>query len=227
MIPIRDNLHRRRFPLITFLLITGNILLFLYQSTLPRRELEAFFYQFGLVPAFISEPILALRLSVFSGLIQPFFTSMFLHANWGHLLGNMWALWIFGDNVEDELGPVRFLLFYLLSGLGAGILHFFTNIHSIIPTIGASGAIAGIMGAFMLFFPRAKIVTIVPIIFFFTLVNIPAFIYLGIWFFSQLYFGALTFGMGSAGGIAWWAHVGGFLFGIFILPLFRRHRYGG
>lgn len=226
MIPIRDNLYRKRFPLTTLVLISINVFIFLYQQTLPGRELERFYYEFGLVPAFISEPILALRLGVGTGLLQPFFTSMFLHANWGHLLGNMWALWIFGDNVEDSLGKIRFLFFYLFTGLGAGLFHFFTNFYSLIPTIGASGAIAGVMGAFMILYPRARIVTLVPIIFFFTLVNIPAFIYLGIWFLSQLYFGTLTLGLGSAGGIAWWAHIGGFVLGIFMLPYFRRFRHG-
>lgn len=224
MIPIRDNLYRRSFPFVTLLLILANALIFFYQKTLPPRAVEHFFYQYGLVPGLITEPFIALRLGLASGLIRPFFTSIFLHANIGHLLGNMWALWIFGDNVEDHMGPFKFLLFYTLSGIGAGLIHFLTNIHSLVPTIGASGAIAGIMGAFMILYPRARIVTLLPIIFFYTIVNIPAFIYLGIWFFSQLYFGALTLGAATAGGIAWWAHIGGFIIGLFILPYFRRKK---
>lgn len=222
MLPIRDNLYRRRFPIITILLIITNILIFLYQKTLSMQELELFFFQFGLVPAFIRQPSLAIDLGFSGGIIGPFFTSIFLHANMGHLIGNMWALWIFGDNVEDNMGGISFLLFYILSGLGAGLLHFLTNSSSLIPTIGASGAIAGVMGAFLFLYPRAGIVTLVPLFFFFTLVTIPAFIYLGIWFLSQLYFGAIALGTGSAGGIAWWAHIGGFLFGPFLLPYFRR-----
>lgn len=224
MIPIRDNLYRRNFPFITLLLILINCLIFFYQKTLPPREIDYLFYQYGLVPGLITEPLMALRLGLTGGLVRPFFTSIFLHANLGHLLGNMWALWIFGDNVEDHMGSFKYLLFYILSGLGAGLLHFITNIHSLVPTIGASGAIAGIMAAFLILYPRARIVTLLPIIFFYTLVNIPAFIYLGIWFLSQLYFGALTLGTDSAGGIAWWAHLGGFFMGLFILPYFRRQR---
>ena len=145
---------------------------------------------------------------------------MFLHGGFWHLLGNMWSLYIFGDNVEDRLGPLRYLLFYLLCGFLSGISHLFINWHSQVPTIGASGAIAGVMGAYLLIFPRAKVLTLIPVFFIPYFVNIPAFLFLGFWFLIQFISAAGS--SGQAGGVAWWAHIGGFLFGMIFVKLFLK-----
>jgi len=168
------------------------------------------------------EPITAVAL--------PFIASMFLHGGWLHLIGNMWYLWIFGDNVEDRLGHVRFLLFYLLCGIGAGIAHTLLNPASRIPSIGASGAIAGVLGAYFVTFPFAKVLTVVPILFFVQILEIPAILVLGLWFLMQFLYGTASLAVATSantGGVAWWAHVGGFLIGIVLLRLMgRRSRYG-
>jgi membrane associated rhomboid family serine protease len=151
--------------------------------------------------------------------VLPFFTSLFLHGGFLHLLGNMWFLYIFGDNVEDRFGHLRYLAFYLLCGLAAGASHLVLNWHSNVPTIGASGAIAGVMGAYLILYPRAKVLTLLPLFFFFTFVELPAFLFLGIWFLFQFLIAAAA--AGQAGGIAWGAHIGGFIFGIVFLKLFE------
>jgi membrane associated rhomboid family serine protease len=163
----------------------------------------------------------------------PFLTCMFLHGGWAHILGNMWSLWIFGDNVEDVMGPWRFLAFYLLTGVAAGLTHYFLNAHSAVPTVGASGAIAGVLGAYFILFPRAQIVVLVPIFFFPFFFQLPAVTYLLFWFLSQLVGGAIA-GLSSAqvSGIAFWAHVGGFVAGVVLHRLFmypqreRPRRFG-
>jgi membrane associated rhomboid family serine protease len=153
----------------------------------------------------------------------PFLTSMFLHGGWLHIITNMWALWIFGDNVEDRMGPVRFLIFYLLCGLFAGITHWFMNPDSTIPTVGASGAIAGVMGAYFILFPRSRVIVLLPILFIPLFFELPAIVYLGIWLFSQLFSGTLSVAATSdVAGIAWWAHVGGFIAGMLLHFLFIR-----
>ena len=154
----------------------------------------------------------------------PLFSSMFLHGGWLHLIGNMWVLWIFGDNVEDRLGHLKYLGFYLLSGLAAALLHIFTNLHSTVPTIGASGAIAGVMGAYFRFFPFARVETLIPPFILGPFFELPAILFLGFWFILQFYNGALSLGMRGEGfaGVAWWAHVGGFAFGA-IIGLFSRN----
>jgi membrane associated rhomboid family serine protease len=152
-------------------------------------------------------------------------SSMFLHGGWMHIIGNMWSLWIFGDNVEDRMGRGGFLLFYLLSGLAAGAVHVVTNPASRVPTVGASGAIAGVMGAYLLLFPHASVVTMVPIFFFLQVVEIPAVFFLGFWFLSQLFSGTLSLAAAGpqAAGVAWWAHIGGFVVGfLWAVPLRRR-----
>jgi len=150
---------------------------------------------------------------------------MFLHGGWMHFISNMWSLWLFGDNVEDCMGHLRFLIFYLLCGLAAGFIHFMFNPTAQVPTIGASGAIAGVMGAYFVMFPTARVITLVPIFFLPYFIEIPAVFYLGIWFMMQLFSGMFSLVLPTgAGGIAWWAHVGGFLFGILVLPFFRRRR---
>ena len=150
---------------------------------------------------------------------------MFLHGGWAHIIGNMWTLWIFGDNVEDRMGPFRFTVFYLLCGLVAGVVHYFTNADSDVPTVGASGAIAGVLGAYFVLFPRSQIVVMVPIFFYPLFFEVPAVTYLLFWALSQVFSGTLALaGPVEVGGVAWWAHVGGFSAGLLLHPLFIRPR---
>jgi membrane associated rhomboid family serine protease len=227
MIPFRDNIPSRTTPFITVFLILANIAAFLFESSLGPRTLDAFILTFGVIPARVlswpalGEPLTAVALT--------FITSMFLHGGWMHLIGNMWYLWIFGDNIEDRLGHFRFLLFYLLCGIGAGIVHTILNANSVIPSVGASGAIAGVLGAYMVSFPHAKVLTILPILFFIQIIEIPALIVLGFWFLMQFFYGTASLAVATAsntGGVAWWAHVGGFLIGLILIGMMaRRPRY--
>ncbi len=222
MIPIRDSVPRRGIPFVTWGLILFNVLIFLYQLQLTRYELLMLFYTYGIVPDFfirgnVSVPIIFPPLTLI--------TSMFIHGGFGHLLGNMWILWLFGDNVEERMGSFSFLIFYLLSGVTAGVFHIFTNIASQVPTIGASGAIAGVMAAYLFIYPFARVLAVFPIFFFPYFINLPSFIYIGIWFLVQVYYGTLALGADPAyGGIAWWAHIGGFLFGAFFFRFFLKKR---
>jgi membrane associated rhomboid family serine protease len=161
----------------------------------------------------------------------PMLTSMFLHGSWLHIIGNMWALWIFGDNIEDHLGHFTYLIFYLVCGLAAGVAHILLNVGSNVPTVGASGAIAGVMGAYFVLYPKARVLTIVPLIVFFTFWRLPAWVVLGYWFLIQFLSGAATsIGESGGGGIAFWAHVGGFVAGIILIKMLperaQRYRYG-
>jgi hypothetical protein len=218
MIPIRDAVRSSQFPIINSLIIAANVLVFFWQLMQgPRLEEALFFY--GIVPVRYSSPEVAAHFTSFQQFF-PFITSMFLHGGFLHILGNMWFLYIFGDNIEDRIGHIRYLVFYLLCGVAAGLIHLFTNWDSEIPTIGASGAIAGVMGAYLLLFPRAKIMTLIPIFFFFQFFEIPAFIFLGYWLLIQLLSAGLT--GGGAGGIAWWAHIGGFVAGMIAVKIFDR-----
>jgi len=180
-------------------------------------HLDRFIYIYGLVPARYAIPQIATYFTAGQQLFA-LISFMFLHGGFWHLLGNMWSLYIFGDNVEDRLGPLRYLLFYLLCGFTSGLSHLFLNLNSNVPTIGASGAIAGIMGAYFILHPRSKILTLIPILFIPYFIEIPAFFFLGIWLLFQLVNAAGSYGGGS--GIAWWAHIGGFVFGIIFLKLF-------
>jgi membrane associated rhomboid family serine protease len=205
----------------TWTLIALNILVFLYQSALPEALENEFVYLFGLVPARFSHPEWAMWVGFPVDNYWPFLTSIFLHGSWLHLLGNMWTLWIFGDNVEDRMGPFNFLLFYLLCGIAASSMQFFVNVESTIPIVGASGAIAGVLGAYFKMFKHSQVIVFFPVIiipFFFT---IPAVLYLVIWFVSQLIPGWMSLGQsGDVGGVAWWAHIGGFVFGLLVYRLF-------
>jgi len=215
MIPLRDTIPSATVPVVTRALITANVVTFLYQSGLGRTAGEAFVRTWGLVPRHVHADHLAT--------LTPFFTSMFLHGGWMHLIGNMLYLNIFGDNVEDRLGHVRFLALYLVGGLIAGIAQIAFDPHSSVPMVGASGAIAGVTGAYFLFFPHARIVTLVPIFVFIQIVELPAVFFLLVWFLFQLLLG---FGSLSAhttdGGVAFWAHIGGFLAGMALGPLLAR-----
>jgi len=222
MIPFRDNIPSRTFPLTTLVLILINVLVFFYELSLGRA-LVPFIEQYGVTPtAVFSWPRSDASLLTVA---LPFFTSMFLHGGWLHLIGNMWYLWIFGDNVEDRLGHVTFLIFYLLSGLGAGIVHTVLNPETVVPSVGASGAIAGVLGGYLVSYPFAKVLTLVPIFIFLQVVEIPALIVLGFWFVMQFFYGTASLAATSAnntGGVAWWAHVGGFVIGMLLIGLFPR-----
>src|SRR5437899_6968476 len=220
MLPIGDTIPARNPPVGTWLLILANSVVFLFELMMPQPSLEQLFHLFGIVPARYTHPDWALSAGLPLGDYWPFLTSMFLHGGWLHIIGNMWTLWIFGDNVEDRLGPVRYLGFYILCGLAAGAMHLATVIGGVhlgilhsadlnMPTIGASGAIAGVMGAYMVTYPRARVLTLVPILFFIEFVNLPAWLFLGIWFLLQFFSGSFGLLAGSQGfgGVAWWAHV--------------------
>ena len=207
MIPLRDTQPSLSKPLVTGLLIAVNILVFLYEFSLDPFSLNHFIVEYGLVP----------------GRFQylDLFSSIFLHGGWFHLLGNMWFLWIYGDNVEDVLGHQKYLLFYILCGVAAGMVQVLTNPGSRIPTVGASGAIAGVMGAYLIKFPRAKILTLVPIFIFVTTMEIPAVFMLLYWFVLQIFsgFGSAGTSNVSQGGVAWFAHIGGFLAGMLLIKV--------
>ena len=217
MIPIRDTIRSETYPIVNSLIIAVNVLVFLVELSQGQR-LTKFVYIYGLVPARYSVPQISAYFTSGQQVIS-FLTFMFLHGGFLHLLGNMWSLYIFGDNVEDRLGHFRYLAFYLLCGLASGVSHLVLNLHSKVPTIGASGAIAGVMGAYFVLYPRAKVLTLVPIFFFFYFFELPAFLFLGIWFIFQ--FLSAAGASAQAGGIAWWAHIGGFVFGIIFLKLFQ------
>lgn len=233
MIPLRDTVASSRFPAVTVALIGVNVLVFLAEINMGPRALEEFFRFWGVVPACYTQSSLPnWRVARVCDAYFPaplayvtLFSSMFLHGGWMHIIGNMWSLWIFGDNVEDRMGRGGFLLFYVLSGLAAGAVHVVTNPASLIPTVGASGAIAGVMGAYLLLFPHATVITLVPIFFFIQMIEVPAVLFLGFWFLTQLFSGTLSLAAAGtpAGGVAWWAHIGGFVVGfLWAVPLRRR-----
>ena len=217
MFPLYDTVRSRRFPFINWMLILLNGLIFYYEITLGEDRLYRFILNWGLIPAQLTSNYAESWLTVF--------TSMFLHGGWLHILGNMWTLFIFGDNIEDRMGHGNYLVFYLLSGAAAAILQSVLMPASQVPMIGASGAIAGVLGAYLILYPRARIASLVPILFVFTLVEIPAVIYLGIWFVLQLFSGWSALQGAASGGIAWWAHIGGFVFGVITVQLFTKRRY--
>ncbi|HSQ27719.1 MAG TPA: rhomboid family intramembrane serine protease [Anaerolineales bacterium] len=220
MIPIRDTITSKTFPLFNWLLIVANTLVFLFEISLSPQTLEQFINSFGVIPqqlsllrpwALVDNPTPLVTL----------LTHMFLHGGWVHFLSNMWILFIFGDNVEARMGHGRYLVFYLLGGIIAGITQAVIAPASNIPAIGASGAIAGVLGAYLVLFPHSRVVTLVPIFFFFWFIDIPAIFYLGFWFISQIFSGLMSLPTaGLVGGVAWWAHIGGFAYGIFLHRLF-------
>lgn len=217
MIPLRDTIPSRHLPVMTWTIILLNLLVFLHQRSLLPRLYVGFVKEYGLIPARVWSTWGFNYIT-----LKPFLSYMFLHGGWFHLISNLWALWLFGDNVEDRMGPCRFLLFYLWMGIIAGGVQLIQNPHSVVPTIGASGAIAGVMGAYLIMFPTSRIVTFVPLFFIPFFLRIPAVIYLFFWFVSQFY-AAITSSPGTVSSVAWWAHVGGFgagllLHGIFLKP---------
>jgi len=232
MIPIRDDTPRFSAPFVTYFIIALNTLVFLFELSVNeqgRGALNGLIYHFGVVPLRFDHILAAWPASSLTGLFLPILTSMFLHASWLHLIGNMWFLWIFGDNIEDYLGHFSYLLFYLVCGFAAAITHILLNAGSRLPSVGASGAIAGVMGAYFVLYPRARVMMWFPPIFFF---HLPAWLVLGYWFFMQFLSGAATSIAETSqtnGGIAFWAHVGGFVAGIVLIKVLperpRRYRY--
>ena len=214
MIPLRDTQPSYTFPFVTVAIIALNVLAFLYEFTMDPYEFNFFIAHHGVIPA---------RLQWVDVL-----TSIFLHDGWLHLIGNMWFLWIYGDNVEDILGHAQYLVFYLLCGLAATMVHVVFNADSRVPTIGASGAIAGVMGAYVVKFPHSKITTLVLVVVFITTMEIPAYLILLYWFVIQFFSGVGSMGHShlSQGGVAWFAHIGGFLAGVALILVMRtRERF--
>jgi membrane associated rhomboid family serine protease len=231
MIPIRDDTPRFSAPFVTYFIIALNTVVFLFELSVGRqsqRALNSLMYHFGVVPLHFERALTGASSVSLPGSFLPLLTSMFLHASWLHLIGNMWFLWIFGDNIEDYLGHFPYLLFYLVSGFAAAVAHILLNAGSNVPSVGASGAIAGVMGAYFVLYPRAHVLMWFPPIFFF---HLPAWLVLGYWFFVQFLSGAATSitETGETGGIAFWAHVGGFVAGIVLIKVLperpQRYRY--
>jgi membrane associated rhomboid family serine protease len=219
MIPLRDTVQSRNPPIFTWIIIIINTFVFLYQVRLPTVDLLNFIDTYGLIASRLDFLTPTTWFSLLS--------HMFLHGGWLHFLSNMWILFIFGDNVEDRLGGIKFILFYLIGGISAGIVQVIFA-YSDIPAVGASGAIAAVLGAYFLFFPTARVLTLIPIFIFPWFVRIPAIIYLGLWFFTQLWSGLISMTVSegvSMGGVAWWAHIGGFIVGFFMsIPMVISNR---
>lgn len=226
MFPIKDSIPATRFPVMNWLIILANTAVFIYQLQLSDTGLGTFYTTYGLIPSQFSSLTESdwLSLKIFS--VFPFFTNMFLHGGWLHFLANMWTLVIFGDNIESRMGSWRYLAFYLVSGIVASGAHFAVNMYSPIPAIGASGAISGIMAAYMFIFPFAKVVLFVPILFVPLFFNISAYIYIGLWFLIQLWNGGMMLKTATEStGIAFWAHIGGFIAGALLFKLFLNKKF--
>lgn len=222
MIPLRDTIPSRTVPIVNYTLIIINGLVFFYQLTLGAG-LPYFVTRYGIVPARFFNPQLFGQ-DLFGAAVLPLITFMFLHGGWFHFIGNMLYLWIFGDNVEDRIGHVRYLMFYLLCGLVSGLVQLFIYPSSHLPIVGASGAIAGVMGGYLLLYPFARVVTLFFFFFFVQIIEIPALFFLGFWFLFQFLSGSLSLA-GEGGGVAWWAHIGGFVWGaLLVLPLLKKRK---
>lgn len=224
MFPLKDNIPARRFPAVNLWLILVNVVCFVYELQLGGG-LERFIQSYGFIPSrFAAQQEAGMLLA---GLL-PVFTSMFLHGGLLHLFSNMWMLWIFGDNVEDSMGHFRYLIFYLLCGAISVFAQAAASPASTLPLVGASGAISGVLGAYFILYPGARILTLLPVIIFFYLVEVPAYVFLGLWFLLQILRGYTQFlgdVGGASGGVAWWAHVGGFFSGIVLIWLFAENRF--
>lgn len=212
MIPIRDEIPTRSVPLVNYALIAANILVFLFQSMLGAEE-QTLVYEFALIPVQFTS-------GIGLGDITDIFTSMFMHAGLAHIGGNMLYLWIFGDNIEDRMGRGRYLIFYLIGGLVASLTHILTNPTSQIPTVGASGAIAAVLGAYLVLYPQSRVLTLVPLGFYLRMTMLPAVVVLGLWFVLQFFSGVMSLGGPDVGGVAFWAHIGGFVAGVVLAKVF-------
>jgi membrane associated rhomboid family serine protease len=222
MFPIRDSVPSQTVPVVMRALVVVNALVFLLELALPARGLDQLFYLFGVVPARFAHPDWANEVG-FPDNYWPLLTHQCLHGGWLHVISNMWTLWIFGDNVEDRMGHGRFTIFYLACGVAAGATQMLSSPDSTVPSVGASGAIAGVLGAYFILFPTARVIVLIPVLFFPLFFEWPAVLYLGVWFVSQLFSGTLALaGPRHVGGIAWWAHIGGFVTGMLLCHLFVR-----
>ena len=223
--PLRDNNPTVRRPVMTWALIGVTSAVFLIEFSIHPQHLTEIAYLFGIVPARYSHPAWAFRVGFPIDDYWPFLTSIFLHAGLIHIASNMWVLWIFGDNVEDRMGRLRFLAFYLTCGIIAGLVHWLANPHSTVPALGASGAIAGVLGAYLVLYPRARVETLLLLLFWPIFLEVPAVLFIASWFGIQLLSGAAALlGPQQMGGIAWWAHIGGFAAGVGLHRLFTtRH----
>jgi len=211
MIPIRDNIPTRRVPVVNYLLIAANILVFVLMWLAGNAQ-ESLVYEFAMIPSNFGNGVSLAD-------IGDIFTSMFMHGGLAHIAGNMLYLWIFGDNIEDRLGPVKYLAFYLIGGVVASLAHLLTNPGSQIPTVGASGAIAAVLGAYLVLYPHSRVATFIPLGYFMRLTMLPAAVVLGLWFVMQLFSGVLSLGGPDVGGVAFWAHIGGFVAGVLMAKL--------
>ena len=212
MIPLRDTNRSRHFPVMNWILIGVNLLVFIFELGLSSGQLQDFVNNYALVPSRLQGQPATYAISIF--------TSMFMHAGWFHILSNMWILYIFGDNVEDRMGSIPYLVFYLLGGVAAALLQTYVGTGTDVPVLGASGAIAGVLGAYIFLFPSARVVTLVPIIFLLTVIEVPAVLFISFWFVTQLFSGLAS--LGAVEGVAWWAHIGGFVIGLVLSPFFLR-----
>lgn len=229
MFPLRDTIPSRHKPVATYAIMSINVAVFLLTLRLSGEDLFKLFHLFGVVPRRFTEPAWSAHVGFPQGEFWPFLTSMFLHGGWFHLIMNMWMLWIFGDNVEDRMGPFRFTLFYLTCGIASALVHMATNAGSVAPVVGASGAIAGVLAAYLLLYPMARVLCVVLLVFYPVFFELPAFAFIVFWFFVQVISGTFSLlAPGPVSGIAWWAHIGGFLGGLFLAPFFfkrlRQHR---
>jgi membrane associated rhomboid family serine protease len=215
VIPLKDMNPRRSFPFMTLLLIAANVVVFVHQITLPTAAAEVFVKTYALTPSHIQLALEGHRYTPVQAFL-PLFTCMFLHGGFLHIIGNMLFLWVFGANVEDRFGPFGYLLFYLVCGIGSGATQLLFSWGSRVPSLGASGAISGVLGAYIVFFPRSRILTLIPLLIIFFTARIPAWIFIGLWFLMNFLSGVGSLGAINTGGVAWWAHVGGFLLGVLI-----------
>ena len=223
-IPLHDHIRRRLVPAVTFFLIAANVLAFLAEIRM-RAQIDEIVFHLGIIPARYTVPAITLHETI-PRLVIPLFASMFLHGGWLHLAGNMLFLFVFGRSIEDRFGHIQYLLIYFLGGLTGSLLHIILSAGSRIPSIGASGAIAGILGAYFISYPRARITTLVPLLFFFWTIRVPALLLLGYWFLLQFFSGYQMQAIETAtqGGVAWWAHVGGFIAGIGLALILKPQR---
>ncbi|MFZ5427463.1 MAG: rhomboid family intramembrane serine protease [Thermodesulfobacteriota bacterium] len=223
MIPLKDNIPRIRQPVVVVSIFVLNLIVFLWEMMLPERALVRLVHLHGAVPLRLLDPAWASWAGYPDGAWLTPLTYMFLHGGWLHFLLNMWVLWVFADNVEDAMGHARFTLFYVLSGLAALALHVMFNSSSAMPVVGASGAIAGVMGAYFRLFPQARVIVLIPLLFIPWIVEVPAMVFLGLWFLIQVSSGLMA-GSPLDGGqsVAWWAHAGGFAFGMLLVRHFGR-----
>lgn len=224
MLPLKDSNPKKRRPWVNVFIIVTNLVVFVYQLLLGE-EVVVFFQRYGVIPIEYTKGI---DIGIPSFIPLNLLTCMFIHGGFLHIIGNMLYLWIFGDNVEDSMGHFRYLIFYLLSGLFATLLQILITPFSEVPMIGASGAISGVLGAYLVLFPRAKVYTLIPNPFlfglFYSIIQIPAFLFLIFWFLYQLFFGVIYIPHQGGGGVAWWAHIGGFVYGLIVVRYFAKRR---